>query len=142
MFTDGQINSIRDVVQKVLKKHTQLIPDTIRERLWTKGTYSDGTPIVTYKAQPPFRYAPFTVAIKKSKGQPTDRVTLRDSGAFYQSIRVVAGSDSLTIEGDTDKFSDNLDTDGILELSDEDIEKIIPQILEDVQKEIKEALVL
>lgn len=31
-------------------------------------------------------YAPLTVAIKKEKGQPTDRVTLRDEGDFYSSV--------------------------------------------------------
>lgn len=31
-------------------------------------------------------YSPFTVAIKKEKGQPTDRVTLRDSGALYSGL--------------------------------------------------------
>lgn len=31
-------------------------------------------------------YSPFTIEEKKRKGQPTDRVTLKDTGAFWDSI--------------------------------------------------------
>lgn len=43
-------------------------------------------------------YTNFTISIKLSKGQPTDRVTLKDTGAFYRSINVVATSNQLIIE--------------------------------------------
>jgi len=33
-------------------------------------------------------YSKKTIAIKITKGQPIDRVTLRDTGAFYQGIRI------------------------------------------------------
>lgn len=33
-------------------------------------------------------YSPVTVAIKRSKGQRTDHVTLKDTGAFYDSFQV------------------------------------------------------
>lgn len=33
-------------------------------------------------------YTPFTKAIKKAKGQPTDRVTLKDEGDFYNSFKL------------------------------------------------------
>jgi len=32
-------------------------------------------------------YKPITVKIKKTKGQPTDRVTLKDEGSFYGGFR-------------------------------------------------------
>jgi hypothetical protein len=35
-------------------------------------------------------YSATTVAIKKAKGQPTDRVTLKDEGDFYRSFFMVA----------------------------------------------------
>lgn len=34
-------------------------------------------------------YRPRTIAIKKKKGQPTDRVTLRDTGFFHSSLFLV-----------------------------------------------------
>lgn len=33
-------------------------------------------------------YAPKTIILKKKKGQPYDRVTLRDTGDFHNSLRV------------------------------------------------------
>lgn len=39
-------------------------------------------------------YKPFTVKIKRFKGQPTDRVTLKDTGDFYNSIKVRYGTGS------------------------------------------------
>lgn len=36
------------------------------------------------KIEPP--YTPFTQSIKREKGQPTDRVTLKDTGDFHESI--------------------------------------------------------
>ena len=49
-----------------------------REQLF-KGKNEEGQPIVP-------AYTPRTVAIKKKKGQPTDRVTLKDTGDFYKEI--------------------------------------------------------
>lgn len=72
-----------------------------RSQLW-KGITSDGRDI-----RPP--YAPFTVLMKDQKGQPTDRVTLKDTGAFYDSIQVDVSSDSFTIDASdykTDKLTD------------------------------------
>lgn len=45
-------------------------------------------------------YQPFTIAIKRRKGQPTDRVTLKDEGDFYKSFVVIVNSDSFDIEAD------------------------------------------
>lgn len=54
-------------------------------------------------------YSPYTIEIKKSKGQPTDRVTLKDTGDFYQSFRVYLDSRSdLVITADTIKDTTDL----------------------------------
>ncbi len=42
-------------------------------------------------------YALSTKILKRKKGQPTDRVTLRDTGDFYRSIEVVAGGNAMII---------------------------------------------
>ncbi len=34
-------------------------------------------------------YSEFTKAYKRFKGQPTDRITRKDTGAFYESIEIV-----------------------------------------------------
>ena len=40
-------------------------------------------------------YAPLTIAIKRMKGQPTDRVTLKDTGSFYAGAYVIVTTDSV-----------------------------------------------
>jgi hypothetical protein len=44
-------------------------------------------------------YAPLTVEIKKEKGQPSDRVTLRDEGNFYASIVARVRAQEVEMEG-------------------------------------------
>ena len=43
-----------------------------------------------------------TEAIKKEKGQPTDRVTLKDTGEFHRSIFVKFEGDKIIIDSDND----------------------------------------
>ena len=52
-------------------------------------------------------YAPLTVSIKESLGDPTDRVTLFDTGAYYESIAVEVLKDGFQITHDPIKgFTD------------------------------------
>lgn len=50
------------------------------EQLYKKGIDSTGESIGDYQ--------PFTIDEKIKKGQPYDRVTLKDTGRFYESFRV------------------------------------------------------
>jgi len=45
-------------------------------------------------------YTPFTKQLKQEKGQPTDRITLKDTGDFYMSFQVIPFSGGFTIEAD------------------------------------------
>ena len=71
-----------------------------RAQLWS-GIDSTGD-----KTGPP--YEPQTIQIKSSLGQPTDRVTLYDTGAFHKSIYVDVVDDGLII-GATDKKAKELE---------------------------------
>ena len=42
-------------------------------------------------------YANSTIKIKRKKGLPTDRVTLFDTGDFYRSLEIIAGSNDAII---------------------------------------------
>lgn len=53
-------------------------------------------------------YAPFTIAEKKRKGQVTDRVTLKDMGAFYKGLVLQATKDTVSFFS-TDEKSDMLE---------------------------------
>lgn len=45
-------------------------------------------------------YERTTILIKASKGQPFDRTTLKDTGAFHNSIKVEAYADNMQISSD------------------------------------------
>lgn len=62
-----------------------------RDQLYDHGVNSLGVSIMDYKP-----YRPLTIQIKEAKGQPTNRVTLRDEGDFQRSFYVDA--DNLQFE--------------------------------------------
>lgn len=51
-------------------------------------------------------YSPFTVNIKRAKGQRTDHITLKDTGAFYNSFVVKADRTGFTIIADDTSIYD------------------------------------
>ena len=53
-------------------------------------------------------YAESTIKRKARKGQPTDRVTLKDTGDFYKTFSVDVFDDELYIEASTIKRGENL----------------------------------
>lgn len=48
-------------------------------------------------------YSWYTTAIKKEKGQRTDHVTLKDTGAFYASFRLYWANNAIRFTADTIK---------------------------------------
>lgn len=68
------------------KSLQQWVSLTIQKRLYNIGETGSSTKLVTDKGQP--YYSPVTVSIKKKKGQKTSNVTLKDTGRFYDSIRM------------------------------------------------------
>jgi hypothetical protein len=53
-------------------------------------------------------YRPFTVKIKRAKGQPTNRVTLYDTGEFYETFSVRILKDGYEITANFKKGSDDI----------------------------------
>jgi hypothetical protein len=79
------------VILGLVKGDEDLVLDLNRdEQLYDEGQDATGRPITP-------RYTPFTVSIKRLKGQPTDRVTLKDTGAFYRSFDINYGPDYFEI---------------------------------------------
>lgn len=71
------------------------VADFNREQLYD-GIRADDTTI-----EP--EYAEITKIIKAAKGQPTDRVTLKDTGDFYAGINVDVSTDSYNLTSSDDK---------------------------------------
>lgn len=80
----------------------------------------------TTKIQPPYAYS--TVKRKLKKGQPVDRVTLRDTGEFYKSLHVAFDEDGFFIASTDWELSNILKSrygEPILRLSNENLRELI-----------------
>jgi hypothetical protein len=82
----------------------RIIVDSVRQTsdeiiAWQKEQLFAGKTSTGGFIRPP--YAPLTRILKRAKGQPTDRVTLKDTGAFYDAIFVDIGTQVWNI-GSTD----------------------------------------
>ncbi len=89
-------------------------------------------------------YSPVTVQIKRSKGQPTDRVTLKDTGDFYETFRIKVGPTFFDIDADPKKDETDLFVEwgeDILGLTDESLEILqdilLPLIINKINGEIR-----
>lgn len=90
---------IQKEVRESIIQTEQSVADFNRQQLFA-GIRATGTDITP-------AYAPYTVLIKDQKGQPTDRVTLKDTGQFYENIFVDVNSETFEIDSNDPK-SDSL----------------------------------
>ena len=92
--TDEIIRDYYKELINILESLAKAIAETNADQMFA-GIRADDTEI-----EP--AYKPFTIAIKKEKGQPTDRVTLKDTGEFHRSIFVKFEGDKIIIDSDND----------------------------------------
>lgn len=71
---------VREIVKDEKK---QLLTHIANEQMYSRGEDADSAKITP-------AYAPSTIRYKKRKGQPTDRVTLRDTGRFHKTLKLKA----------------------------------------------------
>ena len=94
-YNDAILNSLEATVNKLkavinpsiresVDKNKNIIKTAQTDEQMFLGITSGGSSIR------PFPYAKSTINYKRRKGQPTDRITLKDSGDFYESIQVEA----------------------------------------------------
>ena len=89
-----------DALEKTKEIALDIITD---DQLFDKGIDGDGN-------QLPLPYAPFTIDIKKALGQPVNRITLKDTGAFYDGFFGNVKGDDIII-GSSDSKSSQLHND-------------------------------
>ncbi len=116
-----------EVILDTALERSQDITDLVTEiQLYAEGVRgSDGEPIMAYDP-----YKALTIAIKTYKNQPTDRVTLRDTGDFHKSFEVQPETDGFKITA-TDPKTDELMARygaGIMALTDEHLDKVRKEI--------------
>lgn len=89
---------------KIIKENDHIVIDMNTEQLYA-GVNSEGVSLESIGGP----YSPVTVEIKKSKGQPTDRVTLKDTGDFYEGFFVKASGGMWQISSKDDKTQKLID---------------------------------
>ena len=84
------------LMEKLVKDNESWIVDmNTEDQLFERGVDRFGRSIMDYKP-----YKPTTIKIKSAKGQPTNRVTLRDEGDFHRSFKVQTYNDRFLIYAD------------------------------------------
>lgn len=90
------------LIQSIILENEYVITDMNSEdQLYEHGVNRLGVNIMDYAP-----YSPLTIEIKKEKGQPYNRVTLRDEGDFEQSFYVEADKQQFTIKAEDWKTED------------------------------------
>ena len=98
-----------------------------QNQLEENGIDSTGEKLRTYNSSSGTKgfYSRYTEFEKKIKGQPINRVTLKDTGDFYNSFNINTLAKSVLINADFSKpdgdISDNLDVSDVLGLTDENL---------------------
>lgn len=92
---DIKTTVIRDAV---IENEAIILDMNTQDQLFEKGITADNISIASY--QP---YRPNTITIKALKGQPTNRVTLKDEGDFYRSFYLEYYDDRVFITAGDDK---------------------------------------
>ena len=86
-----------EIIEEITKqKETQdFIIFLLQEQLFNTGADGKGKTLGIY--------TPFTISEKKRKGQPFDRVTLKDSGDFYRSYFIETFKGGFIVDADDEK---------------------------------------
>lgn len=87
-----------ELKSEIMKHEDVIIQMVVRDQLYDQGIEGRGISIMSY--QP---YTARTIQIKQKKGQPYDRVTLRDTGEFYSSLHVEFDDDGFYVTSTDDK---------------------------------------
>lgn len=115
------------LIQNIIWDNEAYIVDlNAEEQLYEQGINRLGVGIADYAP-----YSPVTIAIKEAKGQPTNRVSLRDEGDFESSFFLEVGDKQFEIKASDFKTEDLIRKYGrqILGLTDENIAILIWQYI-------------
>lgn len=118
-FKDILDQELRD---EILKYEDVIVSMIAEEQLYEHGIEGRGTSIMSYQ---PYRQS--TIKKKIKKGQPIDRVTLRDTGEFYASLHVEFDENGFYVTSTDDKAKYLLKKYGktIFRLTDENLKVLL-----------------
>ena len=138
-----RLRKFKDILSEELKneimKHEDVIVQMITQnQLYDRGIEGRGISIMDY--QP---YTARTIRIKQKKGQPYDRVTLRDTGEFYDSLHVEFDDEGFYVTSTDDKAKYLLSRYGktIFRLTNEDFTELLRNYIRpSLQEKLKEKI--
>lgn len=134
-FKDSLPSLLEDIITD---KEDVIVSAIADDQLYRRGINGRGEKIMDYAP-----YSPVTIKKKKRKGQPTTRVTLRDTGAFHKSMFVVVDSDGFYITSDDYKTQYLIKKygDEIFRLTDKNFTRILKShIKKELVKRLKQAI--
>ena len=133
LLTTGKL-----IQQIILDNESYIVDMNAEVQLYEQGINNLGVDIADHAP-----YSPLTIEIKQSKGQPTNRVTLRDEGDFESSFFLEVGNTQFEIKASDWKTEELIHRYGrqILGLTDENISVLIWQyIYPDLSKAVKNSV--
>jgi len=130
-----ETDAARTVIGLVKENEAEVLDANTQEQLFEKGETAEGQPIAP-------GYRPLTVTIKRQKGQPTNRVTLRDTGDFHRSFFVNYGDNYFAIGAKDDKAEKLERKYGkeIFGLNEENLQDLINRIKPDLIEKFRTAV--
>lgn len=134
-FKDNLPMYLEDIIRD---KEDVIVSAIADDQLYRRGINGRGEKIMSYMP-----YTAKTIQNKKRKGQPTTRVTLRDTGAFHKSMFVVFDSEGFYITASDEKTQDLVEKYGeeIFRLTDKNFTRIIrSHIRKELVKRLKRAI--
>lgn len=128
-------NYLADIIQD---NDYDIIDMNTQDQLYDQGITATGVSIWDYDP-----YSDYTVEMKRQKGQPYDRVTLRDEGDFHRSFEVEVDNEKFTIVASDRKTVKLLhrygkEIMGLTQHNIEELEKgvILPLLMEQAKKDL------
>lgn len=134
-FKDSLPQLLEDIVRD---KEDVIVSAIANNQLYSRGINGRGKKIMDYAP-----YAPRTIKNKKRKGQPTTRVTLRDTGDFHKSMFVVFDPEGFYVTANDEKTPYLVKKYGeeIFKLTGENLTRIIRSHLrKELAKRVKKAI--
>lgn len=130
-------DSLPNLLEAIIRDNEDVIVSAIADnQLYHRGINGRGEKIMSYAP-----YAASTIKKKKKKGQPTTRVTLRDTGAFHEAMHIVYDKDGFYITS-SDKKTEWLVPkyrEEIFRLTDDNFNRILKNhIKKELVKRIKQ----
>lgn len=134
-FKDHLPYLLEDIISD---KEDVIVSAIANDQLYRRGINGKGVKIASYAP-----YALSTIQKKKKKGQPTTRVTLRDTGDFHNSMFIVFDADGFYVTSDDYKTSKLIDRygDEIFRLTDKNFTRILnSHIRKELVKHVKKII--